>query len=224
MAKNLIAKPATTLPDYLKTDTSVGNENISADDLTVPYISLLQSISKPCTKGSPEYVKGAEPGQFYNTVTKEVSDELLCANMFVNTVFSVNKKRQLGDDFQGEFALQEDAMEHLEAEGLNPSDYDIKENHKHTLALFDAETGNLESAAIFSFRNTALKASRLWNTQILSAYPNADRFAGIWRITPQTQSNNMGSWFTPNIELAGYPSEEVYDVLKEKYNLWHNKD
>ncbi len=222
MANNLIAKPATSLPDYLKTDVAVGNENLSADDLTVPYISLLQSISKPCTKGSPEYIKGATAGMFYNTVTKEVSDEILCANMFVNTVFSVNKKRNLGDDFQGEFANSEDAMEHLEAEGLNPADYDIKENHKHTLALFNEKTGDLESAAIFSFRNTALKASRMWNTQIVSSYPNADRFAGIWKVTPQMQSNNLGQWYTPNIELAGYPSPEVYDILKEKYGQWHS--
>ena len=222
MANALIAQKPDQLPSYLVTEVSRGNENLSSEDLAVPYISLLQSISKPCTKGSSEYIKGAEPGQFYNTVTKALKDELICSNMFVDTVFSVNKKRGLGDDFQGEHATQIDAISHLEAEGLNPSDYDIKECHKHTIAIFDDE-GNLESPAIFSFRNTALKSSKLWNTQIVSAYPNADRFAGIWKVTPKINSNNMGQWYTPDVELVGYPSEETYAVLKEKYNLWHGK-
>lgn len=222
MSNDLIAQPASSLPAYLKTEVSKGNENLSSEDMAIPYISLLQSISKPCVKGSSEYIKGAEAGQFYNTVTKELKDSMLCANMFYDSVYAVNKKRELGDDYQGEHVSTEDAISHLESEGLNPNDYDIKEVHKHTLAIFNEATGELESAAIFSFRNTALKSSRMWNTQIVSSYPNADRFAGIWKLTPKLNSNNMGQWYTPDVELAGYPSEETYAILQEKYKLWRS--
>ncbi len=221
MSKNSIAVHGTSsLPAHLVTDTAKGNENITAGDLAVPYLSLLQSLSKPCTKGAPEYVKGAEPGHFFNTVTKEFKEEIICANMFVDTVYAINKKRGMGDDYQGEHISNEAALSHLEQEGLNPSDYDITETHKHMLALFNEETGAIESAAIYSLRSTALKASRLWNTQILTAYPNADRFAGIWKLTAQLQTNKFGSWHTPVVELQGYPSEEVYAELQANYKKW----
>ena len=220
MTNTLVAQNANTLPDYLKTDVALGNENLTSETLAVPYISLLQNLSKPCVKGSAEYVKGAEAGQFFNTVSKSLTEEIICCNMFVDVVFAVNKKRDLGDDYQGEFVNTEDAMSHLEAEKLNPNDYDVKEVHKHTLAIFDSKTGELDSAAVFSMRNTALKSSRTWNTQIVSAYPNADRFSGIWKLTPKMNSNAKGSWYTPDVELMGYPSEETHAMLTEKFALW----
>jgi len=224
MSKALIQPVSTQLPAHLVTDTAAGNENLTGDDLAVPYISLLQSLSKPCTKGTPQYVQGAEAGTFYNTVTKKTSEELTCANMFMDTIFSVNKKRKLGDDFQGEFVSEDAALEHLESEGLNPVDYDIVETAKHMLALLDPKTGELQSAGIFSFRNTALKASRMWNTQILSSYPDADRFAGIWKITAGSTSNKMGAWFIPNVELIGFASADLYKELQAKYKQWRGTD
>lgn len=217
---NALVNNVDALPAHLQTEVGKGNENISSDDLAIPYISLLQSLSKPCTKGTAEYVKGAEAGQFFNSVSKGLTDDFLCANMFVDTIFAVNKMRDKGEDFQGEHTSEAAALDHLEAEGLNPADYDIKEVHKHMLAIFNAETGELESAAIYSFRNTALKASRMWNTQILSKYPNADRFAGIWKVSALTNSNSKGTWFTPQVELVGFANEEVYEVLKERFTTW----
>ena len=102
----------------------------------------------------PEYIKGAEPGQFYNTVTKELSDELTCANMFVDTVYAVNKRRDIGDDYQGEFTSNLAALEHLEAEGLNPKDYEVKDasyfydefRHNQWLEIKDTDSFQLDHA------------------------------------------------------------------------------
>lgn len=220
---DLVVKDSTSLPAHLSTDKAVGNENIGAETLAVPYISLLQALSKPCTKGSAEYVKGAQAGMFYNTVTKAVADELLVANMFMDSVFVANKKQNLGDDYQGEHPTMEAAVEHLESEGLNVNDYDVQEVHKHMLALFDEKTGAIESGAIYSFRKTALRTSRTWNSQILSQYPNADRFAGIWKLSALTNSNNLGTWFTPNVEFVGFANEDIYADLQAKYKLWKSQ-
>jgi len=223
MSNALMTKLSDQLPAHLQTGEAVGNENLDGSALAIPYISLLQSLSKPCTKGDSQYVKGAEAGMFFNSVTKEFGDELLCANMFTDTVFACNKKRALGDDYKGEHASAELAIAHLEEEGVNPNDYDITETHKHMLALFDEKTGELKSGAIYSFRNTALKSSRTWNTQILTEYPNADRFAGIWKLTPIANSNSKGTWYMPSTELVGYASEETYNILKDRYKQWRGQ-
>lgn len=222
MSKTLVVPTANGLPAHLQADTPTGNENISASDLAIPYISLLQSLSKPCVKGNAEYVKGAEPGMFYNTVSKELSSEFTCANMFVKTVYVCNKKKELGEDYQGEHTSEDEAIAHLESQGLNPNDYAVTETAKHMLAIIDPDTGKLKTAAVMSLRSSGLKTSRNWNTQILANYPNADRFAGIWKVTAIMQSNRKGQWFTPNVELIGYAGEELYAELQEKYQQWHD--
>jgi len=202
----------------------MGNDNVDSSVLAIPYISLLQSLSKACTEGTADYIEGARPGKFLNSVTKEISDNIICANMFMNVIFTANKKRNLGDDFKGEHATREAAVQHLEAEGVNPEDYDIEEVHKHMLTLLDPDTGEILSGAIFSFRKTGLKTSRQWNSHILTEYPNADRFAGIWKMSNKTTSNSKGTWQTVQLDLIGFASEKTHAALKEHYPKWANAE
>lgn len=43
-------------------------------DNIVPLIYILQALSKPCVKGTPEYIKGAEPGFVWARGTKDFVD------------------------------------------------------------------------------------------------------------------------------------------------------
>lgn len=53
-------------------DSAEGFENQTADDLSIPFIQVLQDNSPPVKKKSDKYVEGAEAGMLYNTVTKEI--------------------------------------------------------------------------------------------------------------------------------------------------------
>ena len=51
-------------------DAKLGLENMDQDDLALPFLKLLQNSSDETKKKHSSYVDGAEPGMFYNTVTK----------------------------------------------------------------------------------------------------------------------------------------------------------
>lgn len=58
--------------DLFQADAGAGMESVSSDQVIVPRISLLQSMS-PCTKkSSGEYLEGAEEGMFLNKITQKL--------------------------------------------------------------------------------------------------------------------------------------------------------
>ena len=53
-------------------DANKGFENVRQDSLALPILKLLQNGSGEAQKRNQNYVEGAEPGMFLNTVTKVV--------------------------------------------------------------------------------------------------------------------------------------------------------
>jgi hypothetical protein len=56
----------------LVADEGAGSENIGAKDMAIPRISILQKGSPQCDKAEGAYIKGAEPGDFYDNVANKV--------------------------------------------------------------------------------------------------------------------------------------------------------
>jgi hypothetical protein len=69
--KKQAAVPSTSL---FEADAKLGLENMDQDDLALPFLKLLQNSSDETKKKHASYVDGAEPGMFYNTVTKKLYD------------------------------------------------------------------------------------------------------------------------------------------------------
>ena len=55
-------------------DLSKGFENMTQDDLALPFIRILGQLSPQVTQGDAKYIEGAKPGMIYNTVTSELYD------------------------------------------------------------------------------------------------------------------------------------------------------
>jgi len=53
-------------------DAQLGFENVKTDSLAPPILKLLQNGSAEAQKRNQNYVEGAEPGMFLNTVTKQL--------------------------------------------------------------------------------------------------------------------------------------------------------
>lgn len=74
------------LHEFRASGEILGLEAVTAEDLTMPKVRLLQSNSVEVTKG------GMKAGQFYNTVDKTASDTLPC------TLLSMGKSRVMWPD------------------------------------------------------------------------------------------------------------------------------
>ncbi len=73
MANELKAKQDTSLALF-GNDVSKGFENMTQEDMALPFVRILGQLSPQVTDGDAKYIEGAKPGMIYNTVTSELYD------------------------------------------------------------------------------------------------------------------------------------------------------
>ena len=76
MENNVTTKKEGGLPStaLYEGDAHAGFEKVNTTSLALPIIKLLQNGSGEAQKRNQNYVEGAEPGMFFNTVTKKLYD------------------------------------------------------------------------------------------------------------------------------------------------------
>ena len=55
-------------------DAATGFDNMTQDDLALPYVRILGQLSAQVNEGDGKYIEGAKPGMIYNNVTHEIFD------------------------------------------------------------------------------------------------------------------------------------------------------
>ena len=55
-------------------DLQKGFENMTQEDMALPFIRILGQLSPQVTEGDAKFVEGAKPGMIYNTVTNDLFD------------------------------------------------------------------------------------------------------------------------------------------------------
>lgn len=199
------------VPAHLQTEAPVGNENVSSNDMTVPRLNLLQALSDECRT-----VDGAKPGLLYNTVTGELFESVNLINLFFKKEYAIFKKRKLGGGLEGNFDSLEAAQAHLDSLS-HKEDYDIVDTDKHFCLLLD-EDGEPASPAVLYMSSSKLKVSKSWNTDIALRCKNADRFAGVWRVSAREEVNRRNeAYYNLDIEFIGWAPEPLYLEAKKLY-------
>ena len=69
--KNEYGLPA-ELADEMALDAGAGQEDITAADVSIPFLRILQQMSPQCIRSKGEYIDSAQAGQIFNTVTGEL--------------------------------------------------------------------------------------------------------------------------------------------------------
>ena len=66
----------------MEADAQQGAQNISQEDLALPFLKILGQLSPEVNKRDGKYVEGAEPGKIINTVTNQLYDSLEVVPVF----------------------------------------------------------------------------------------------------------------------------------------------
>ena len=206
-------------------------ESMSKDDMSIPFLQILQSLSPQCTKGEPEFIKGSEPSDLLDTVTQKLiktRDDDDNAVMGAR-ILPIHYKRSFIEWVprnQGGGIVNEWSVE----EGLsiitqrNESNQDIIQqgsplgtpgnqlNDTHTHFVFLIKEDGTYEPMILTMASTQIKPSKDLNNMVSKhVLPNggkAARFFGIYGVTTQRKSNDQGSWYI-------WKFEKVSDVLTE---------
>lgn len=212
------------VPSYIKQgDACRGSENVTAEDLTIPRLEIIQDLSPCRKKQDPAYIEGAEEGMLYNNVTRELYTEgVLVIPVIFKKEFLIWKDRDNGGGFCGAFDTQEEAnieIQKLVAEGDAGPFEAVDTMQNLCLMLHVDESGKLvkvDEIAISMSRSKA-KISRQWNSMI--RINGGDRFSRVYKLSAVGEKNKKNQdFFNFHVMSMGFPPEDVYKAAETLYN------
>lgn len=208
-------------------DAGAGFEGAGREAYAIPFLAVLQSGSPQCKKSEGAYIKGAEEGMIFNTVSNEVFDGdegvVIIPAAFTQT-FVEWGLREKGGGFIAEYdnvagsALRANARRDEKNRDILPNGHALNDHRNHYVLYQDAE--GLWQPVLMSLTSTGIKASRNWMSamQRLCAANKAPMFGLMFRMTTQAQSNDKGSWYAPSFEYVSMVDDEsAYEAAKAFY-------
>ena len=206
------------------TEQVSGFEQVTRDDLGVPFLAILQDGSPEVKKSHPKYqekkIPGASPGDVINTQTREVIHKMGEEPMrFIPCgyvrLFVEWKDRDSG----GGFVRQHNDGTILNQTRKNDQGRDVLPNGNfiQTTGYFFGllVTGEGRHRAIIGMSSTQLKKARYWLglAQSLKMVNSAGvkftppMFAREYLLSTAPENNAKGSWYGWKIESGEYLSE-----------------
>ena len=207
----------------MEADAAQGAQNISQEDLALPFLKILGQLSPEVNKRDGKYVEGAEPGKIINTVTNQLYDKV--------SVIPCHYKRQYvewqdrGTSTGAPVAIH-DADSDIISQTTRGKDYKDRlpngnylENTASHFVLIDGE--NPETALI-SMKSTQLKVSRKWNSMMMGIKMQGKNglftpptYSHIYNLSTVQMSNDKGTWFGWDVSKAGpIANKDMYDMAK----------
>jgi|TARA_R100001460_G_scaffold33250_3_gene65118 hypothetical protein len=226
MADTAVVEKKENLPSTIMADMAQfageGMDSITADDMQIPFLRVLQALSPEIQKNDPKFIKGASAGDLVNTVTGETWDGdegvvvIPCGYTLKYLEFGL---RDSGGGFQGEIPANHPDLANTTREGnaeMLPSGNELVRSAQHLVMIVDTKTGATQQA-ICDMKKTQLKVSRRWNTQMrMVQYDgpnglfNPPMWGTAWRLTVVSESNDRGTWY--NYAIARVEPSEVPDA------------
>lgn len=228
MTTEVTVKPtteiSTELIDLFSADSGAGMENMGVDDLAIPFIAILQSLSPQCKKSDSKWIKGAEEGMIHNTLTDELTDGdtgILVVPCAYTRVQLQWKPRNAGGGLVARHTL-DDPIIKTALENRLPNGNNLEETAEYYVLVLKAD-GNAERA-IVSMSRTQLKAARKFNALIagLKVKSSAGKvftpamYSHMYRLRSIAQENGLGGWYGWSIALEGpIADRDLYQAAKE---------
>ena len=207
----------------MEADAQQGAQNISQEDLALPFLKILGQLSPEVNKRDGKYVEGAEPGKIINTVTNELFDSI--------DVIPCHYKRQYiewqdrGTSSGAPVAIH-DAGSDIVSQTTRGKDYKDRLPNgnylENTASHFVILLGSSPQTALISMKATQLKVSRKWNSMMMGIKLQGKNglftpptYSHIYSLKTVQMSNDKGTWFGWDVSKVG-PVEDraTYDIAK----------
>lgn len=200
------------------TTVGKGSQNVTANDIAIPRIKLLQKINDEVDKSNGGYIEGAEPGMYLNTVTKQLSSALLCVNLHFDRKTVVWRKRKFGGGIWNSFDTEEQARVALQEAGEIDAQYDIVENPTHLVMLINTD-GTPAGVALLDMPSTKVKVSKLWNAQIMDKEQEGHpRFGCVWKLGVVQEESANGAYENIKVDFITVAPDNIFDAAQGAYD------
>jgi hypothetical protein len=209
--------------NLFEADANQGAQNISQEDLALPFLKILGQLSPEVNKRDGKYVEGAEPGKIINTVTTQLYDTI--------EVVPCHYKRQYiewqdrGQSTGAPVAIHE-ADSDIISQTTRGKDYkDRLPNGNYldnTANHFVLILGKTPQTALISMKSTQLKVSRKWNSMMMGIKMQGKNglftpptYSHIYKLSTVQMSNDKGTWFGWDVAKVGpVQDKSAYEMAK----------
>ena len=209
--------------NIFEADANKGSQNISQEDLALPFLKVLGQLSPEVNERDGKHVKGAKPGRIINTVTNELYDQINVLPVFYKRQYIEWQDR--GASTGAPVAIHEADSDILSqtTRGKDYKDRLPNGNYlENTANHFVILMGSSPTTALISMKATQLKVSRKWNSMMMGIKLQGKNglftpptYSHIYSLKTVQMSNDKGTWFGWDVSKVG-PVEDraTYDIAK----------
>ena len=237
MENNVTTRKEGALPStaLYEGDAHAGFENVNTTSLALPILKLLQNGSGEAQKRNQNYVEGAEPGMFLNTVTKKLYDG--AKGIEVIPCHYKLEYQEWADFGTGSGRPENiyDANSDILSKTKNEMGKDRLDNGNYILTVGQhyvlIRDGNSTENALISMSSSQGKVSRKWNSMMMSITLDGKNgpytppsFSHKYKLTSVLNSGKGNQWYGFNVTQVG-PVEEpaLYERAKKFYTSLASK-
>ena len=195
-------------------DSGKGLGNMSQDDLALPFLKILGQLSPEVNKRDGKYVKGAEPGMIFNSVTGELYDGAKGIQVVpCHYKLEYIEWRDRGEGSGAPVAIHSSSSDVMTKTTRDASFKDRLPNGNYierTASHFVIVNGQTPSTALIAMKSTQLKISRKWNSMMAGIRLKGKNglftpasFSHIYQLKTIQQSNDKGTWFGWEVSKIG---------------------
>ena len=210
-------------------DAHDGLDNVTADDVALPFLKVLSPLSPEVVDGTA----GAKAGMIFNTVTGQLYDGT--QGLTVIPCLYERKYIEWAPRGQGSGApaaihsATSDIMTRTFRKPGDSKDYldngNYIENSAQFYVLVVDEEGTCNPALIV-MKSTQLKKARKWNSMMMTAKMQGKdgpftppSYAYVYRLTTVKESNDKGSWFGWEVERVGKVEDASQYAMAKSFAL-----
>lgn len=218
-------------------DAGMGSENVKAQDLIIPRLTLLHEMSKVTKKSRPEYIKGATGGMFCISSLQKLFD----GEEGIYIIPLLYQRRLIEwhpiDSGGGlvRMDVPEEELEGMERKNpgvyLTDNDTEVVVTPEYYALIVDDEDGT-SLPVVLSLTGKKAAVSKRWNTLIMSQrqiHPQTGEevqmpfWYNTYHMTAVADNNDKGDFWIPSVSVFK-PTLELehgatfYRRAKEFYN------
>jgi len=210
--------------NMFEADADKGSQNMTQEDLALPFLKVLGQLSPEVNKRDGKYVEGAEPGKIINTVSNELYDQINVLPVFYKRKYIEWQDR--GTSTGAPVAIHE-ADSDIISQTTRGKDYKDRLPNgnylENTADHFVILMGSSPQTALISMKATQLKVSRKWNSMMMGIKMQGKNglftpptYSHIYNLSTVQMSNDKGTWFGWDVSKVGpVEDSDLYNMAKQ---------
>jgi hypothetical protein len=232
----LAAAPVTALSAELMgemaKDAGAGSENVRPEDMVIPFVTILQKNSPQVDDVGGSYIEGAKIGQFYESGTQAVYDEVHVIPCEHRTMMVEWHPRETGGGFIGQHELGYEKQFQRNDRGQWVTDAGtLLIQTMYFYCLLIQPSGDT-MPVVFSFTSSQLKKARTWITRLVSKKVTDPKtgakftppfYEMVWKMTTVPEENDKGAWRGFKIDpLKQVDTLELFQAARKARTMFQN--